>query len=114
MKTLSFTRTVHRHPDANSDINKRGRLENIQKFIAERNGCTRVYIDETHWKIGALKNYAWGETGTKRLQMFKEVNDTVTAITAITSSGKCFAVVSIGNVDHLIFEGFMKDVLVWL
>ena len=70
-KPLSIARTVDRVPNANSMENKIARRDNSIEFVRNRVGCFRIYVDESHWKIGDLRSYAWGEVGTADASVFE-------------------------------------------
>ena len=58
---LSFTRVSIRGPAANSDENKELRIlrrRELDAFI--KAGYMPVFVDESHWSVGNVRNNGWG------------------------------------------------------
>ncbi|CAL6043777.1 DDE_superfamily endonuclease domain-containing protein [Hexamita inflata] len=112
--TMSYVRSVDRVANANSPENKIARLENILDYESKVGGEVRVFVDESHWTLGGLRQYEWVETGHKRLNNFNEVNYPITALSAIVETGVAYTEIAIGNITADIFEAFMCYLIAWL
>ncbi|CAL6078496.1 Conserved_hypothetical protein [Hexamita inflata] len=112
--TMSYVRSVDRVANANSPENKMARLENILEYESKVGGKVRVFVDESHWTLGGLRQYGWVETGHKRLNNFNEVNYSITALSAIVETGVAYTEIAIGNITADIFEAFMCNLIAWL
>ncbi|CAL5995876.1 DDE domain [Hexamita inflata] len=89
----------------NTPLNKEQRLQVVQQFLQLQHGRFLVFIDETHWSLESLRGYAWCLKGDQRAKDVVGANKTISALTAITSTGKVISTVFIGgSIDHAVFE----------
>lgn len=113
--TFSFNRIYTRGSNANTDPNlklRQERILNLVKYIQK--GALWVSVDESSWNINYVlqkRLKGWGPTGKKKIYHLKRFSFTVTAITAITNSGKSFSFLVKGTVNKEVFNIFLKKMM---
>ncbi|CAL6017404.1 DDE_superfamily endonuclease domain-containing protein [Hexamita inflata] len=61
------------------------------------------------WSLESLRGYAWCIEGDQRAKVVRSANASISALTAITSTGQMFAGVFIGGgINHIVFETWLR------
>lgn len=114
-KTFSFQRVYTRGVKSNTEFNKALRKERVLELYKHiYNGQMWVSIDETSWNLNYLIQHrakGWGEKGDKIIIKIKRTSIRLTAITAITYSGRSFCMIVKGSVTMSLFNIFLKNML---
>ena len=109
---LSFTRVSIRGPAANSDENKELRVLRRRELDALiKAGYMPIFVDESHWSVGNVRNHGWGRRGEKHFRTRNLASFSLSCICAISMAGDRHCKLFNSTINGEMFTAYMRELI---